>query len=137
MPHLTPKKKEFKADAPTIGSEVGSPTQWRRGDLEPVIFDWSGVISDDRRPVYEANKIVVEKHGVKHENFQNWLIHTNASAPLYFASRGITADPDVLMEEYRQALHLVRTNGTHPVLYPDVSHTLASLSPRKQFVVSM
>ncbi len=118
MPHLTPPNLKFKA-------------------IKLVIFDWSGVISDDRKPVYEANKIVVEKHGVEHENFQNWRIHTNASAPLYFASRGITADPDVLMNEYRDALHRARASGIHPVIYPDVIQTLEGLFPKKQFVVSM
>lgn len=107
-------------------------------NVKLVIFDWSGVISDDRRPVYEANKIVVEKHGVEHEDFQNWLIHTNASAPLYFASRGITADPDVLMEEYRAALEEVKQRGIHPVIYSDAASTLKNLAATKKlFVVSM
>lgn len=119
MPHPTPKPKKFK-------------------DIKAVIFDWSGVISDDRLPVYEANKVVVEKHGVVHEDFENWLIHTNASAPLYFASRGITADPAVLMEEYRVALEDTKKSGIHPVMYPDVPDSLHILAAgRKLFVVSM
>lgn len=119
MPHTTPNPKKFK-------------------DIKALIFDWSGVISDDRLPVYEANKVVMEKHGVAHESFENWLLHTTASAPLYFASRGITADPAVLMEEYRTALQGSKERAIHPVIYPDAAATLKTLAASKKlFVVSM
>ena len=29
------------------------------------IFDWSGVISDDRKPVYEANTRLLRERGLK------------------------------------------------------------------------
>ena len=105
-------------------------------NVKLVIFDWSGVISDDRKPVYEANCEVVRAYGHEPEDFTNWLLHTRASAPTYFASRGITAPYEELMEKYRSALHRARNNGTHPVLYPDVKETLAGLSSKKQLIKS-
>src|SRR3989338_2568066 len=106
-------------------------------DIQAVIFDWSGVISDDRLPVYQANKVVVEKYGVKHEDFDDWLFHTTGSAPTYFASRGIKADPNELMEEYRLALHGSKTRGIHPIIYSDAKETLKLLAKSKKlFVVS-
>ena len=105
--------------------------------VQLVIFDWSGVISDDRKPVYEANCEVMRSYGHEPEDFANWLLHTNASAPLYFASRGLTAPHDELLEKYRTALHRARHNGTHPVLYDDVKTTLAGLAGKQKFVVSM
>ena len=106
-------------------------------DIQAVIFDWSGVISDDRRPAYEANKVVVEKHGVTHEDFDDWLFHTTGSAPTYFASRGIAADPAILIEEYRKALHGSKKRGIRPVIYPDAKQSLKMLaSTKKLFVVS-
>ena len=118
MPHTSAPKKKFKG-------------------IQAVIFDWSGVISDDRRPVYEADGIVLRKYNITDVDFETWLSHTKASAPEYFAFRGVQGDPVTLMKEYTEALHEARANGIHPVLYPDAVATVKKLSETKKlFVVS-
>lgn len=44
------------------------------------IFDHSGVLSDDRRPVYEANMVLMDKYGLDRITFDDWLALTKASA---------------------------------------------------------
>src|SRR3989344_8116239 len=119
MPHTTPKPKKFK-------------------DIKAIIFDWSGVISDDRRPVHAADGIVLEKYGIKNYDFDRWLSDTKASAPEYFAYRGVKGDPMTFMREYEEALHQARRDGIHPVLYPDAVATVQRLflDGKKLFVVS-
>ncbi len=119
MSHPTPLPKKFKG-------------------INCVIFDWSGVISDDRRPVHAADGIVLEKYGIKNLPFDAWLADTKASAPEYFAYRGIKGDVEVLIKEYETALGIVRERGVHPVLYPDAVATVKALSEsgKKMFVVS-
>lgn len=107
-------------------------------DIKAVIFDWSGVISDDRRPVHAADGIVLEKHGVKNRSFEEWLADIKSSAPEYFAYLGVKGDPATLLQEYEAGLTHVRHNGIHPILYPDVVITLEGLikKEKKLFVVS-
>ncbi len=108
MPHLTPPNPKFKA-------------------IKLVIFDWSGVISDDRRPVHAADGIVLKKYGIKNRDFDAWLADTKASASEYFAYLGVKGDPVVLKKEYEEALTQTRINGLHPVLYPVARETLQAL----------
>jgi phosphoglycolate phosphatase-like HAD superfamily hydrolase len=101
-----------------------------------IISDWSGVISDDRRPVYEANMRVIEKHGLQRLTFEQWLPRTQLSAREFFANMGLKAEGDSLFEEYAQALAEVRTSGIHPTVYPDAKDFLEKvLGARKEIVV--
>lgn len=94
------------------------------------------MISDDRRPVHAADGVVLEKYGIKNLPFEEWLADTKASAPEYFAYLGVKGDPVTLMKEYEKALTHSRTNGIHPILYPDARMTLEALASKKLFVVS-
>jgi beta-phosphoglucomutase-like phosphatase (HAD superfamily) len=38
--------------------------------IKLYIFDWSGTLSDDRRPVYEANMRVLVAYGKQRMTFQ-------------------------------------------------------------------
>ncbi len=108
-------------------------------DIRLVIFDWSGVISDDRLPVYESNGRMSKAYGVEREDFPSWLRNSKSSAHAYFSARGIHEDPAVMQEKYRATLEEVKKDGIHPVLYPDAVVTLQTLAQlhEKVFVVSM
>ena len=84
-----------------------------------VATDWSGVISDDRRPVYEANMAVLARHGKETMAFDEWLQRTTLTAVDFFRNQGITADTAVLFEEYRKEYSLARSRGINPIAYPD------------------
>ena len=120
MPHPTPKSKKFKG-------------------IKAVIFDWSGVISDDRKLCYTASGVVVEKYGIKHSTLKQWLKNLKASAVEHFRHLGIQENDQKLTDEFESALGAVRQNGVHPFIYADAVATLKTLhkNQKKLFVVSM
>jgi beta-phosphoglucomutase-like phosphatase (HAD superfamily) len=60
--------------------------------FEVVTLDWSGVISDDRRSVYEANAAVFQKFGKVIVSFEEWLPQTMLDAAELFWKFGIEGD---------------------------------------------
>src|SRR3989344_1108477 len=87
-------------------------------DTRLWISDWSGGMSDDRLPGYEANMRVVERHGIKRISFAEWLPRTQLGARELFAHMGLTEEnAHILSEEYRAALSAVRSEGIPPVVY--------------------
>ena len=100
-------------------------------DTRLWISDWSGVMSDDRLPVYEANMRVVERHGIKRISFAEWLPRTQLGARELFAHMGLTEENgDMLFEEYRDALSAVRSEGIHPVVYADALFFMQAIGAR-------
>lgn len=98
--------------------------------IKIIIADWSGVFSDDRLPVYEANMRVLEAHGKPRFTFEEWLPRTTVSPIEIFADHGVTGDPKVLFEEYAAALAQVKAEGIIPVVYPDAKEALSELSSK-------
>jgi phosphoglycolate phosphatase-like HAD superfamily hydrolase len=87
-----------------------------------LITDWSGVISDDRMPVYEANMRVLEAHGMQRMTFAEWLPKTQLSPREFFAAMGLTEDSDALFREYSEVFAVIRDEGTHPFAYADAKN---------------
>lgn len=94
------------------------------------IFDHSGVLSDDRRPVYEADTLILARYGLTPSPFEEWLTMTNASAGEALTSRGIAVSKKELDELHAQFYREVTTreaNPVRPVMYPDAPEVLAAL----------
>lgn len=87
--------------------------------LEFLVCDWSGVISDDRKPVFEANQRMFEKRGIARETMEEWLDRSQMSVRETMLARGVTEDPGVLAEEYRQLYGEITREGLHPTMYAD------------------
>src|SRR3989338_7780473 len=119
MSHPTPNPKKFK-------------------DIKAIIFDWSGVISDDRLPVYEANVQMMKDHNLEPVPYEQWIHTTKASAHEDFLSRGVRRSAEYLANAYRHALAAIKSSGIHPVMYPDAPATLSHLfeNGKALFVVS-
>lgn len=95
--------------------------------INRIIFDWSGVISDDRLPVYETNMRLLEKYGRSRINFSHWLPITKFSVVEFLESFGIYGNPQKILEEYRDILNAVRKEGIHPRVYSDAKQSLKNL----------
>ena len=83
------------------------------------IFDWSGVISDDRWPVYEANMRVFEDYGKPRLSFWEWLPRTTMTALEIFENHGIHGDPKELFALYGEYYSETVKSGITPTIYPD------------------
>jgi phosphoglycolate phosphatase len=99
---------------------------------ELIIFDWSGVISDDRRPVYEANMKLLEKHGKLTFSFEEWLPETVMSAVHFARKHHIEGSTEEITETYRKYLDEVITNGIKPQLIPGSDRTLRELKAKNK-----
>ena len=70
-------------------------------NFQLLIFDWSGVISDDRLPVYESNMRLMDKHDIKRMAFNEWLPQTTMSPREFFRDHGVE-DIEELFEQHKQ-----------------------------------
>ena len=95
--------------------------------LDALVFDWSGVISDDRTPVYVANMMVLEDHGRPTMSFKEWLPRTTMTPIEFFRNNGIQDDADKLFALYKKYFTEAHESGINPVVYPDVAETLKFL----------
>lgn len=96
-----------------------------------IIFDWSGVISDDRLPVYESNMRLLEKYGKSRVSLSQWLPRTKFSVVEFLESFGIYGNPQEILEEYRNTLNSVRKEGIHPQVYPNAKRSLEKLTAKR------
>ncbi|SRR3989338_6270020 len=97
------------------------------------IFDHSGVLSDDRRPVYEADALILVRYGITPSSFEEWLTMTNASAGEALIARGIPVSKKEIDELHAQFYREVTTreaNPTKPIMYPDAPEVLQALRDR-------
>jgi phosphoglycolate phosphatase-like HAD superfamily hydrolase len=96
-------------------------------EIRLLATDWSGVISDDRQPAYEANMKVFEAHGLPRTTFEEWLSRTAPTVVEFFADNGLEGDPSTLFKEYSDAYGEFRSAGINPIAYPDAQRTLESI----------
>lgn len=89
-----------------------------------VIFDWSGVISDDRRTVYEANMRILADYGKPCLTYEQWLISTAANAVDFLQGQGVAEKAEKLTELYERYLNEVECRGIKPVMYHDAPDVL-------------
>jgi len=99
--------------------------------IETVIFDWSGVISNDIKPVYETNMRMLEARKKKRMSFEEWMKIQPTTLLELLANSGISVTQDEVdhwfSETYRQLS--VRRAFT-PIIYPDVKEVLEALKAR-------
>jgi len=101
--------------------------------LKILASDWSGVVSDDRRPVYESNMRVLERYGKDRVPFDEWLRLSKASASELFVSRGVKEPRglDYLERLYKDELDSVGRDGIVPTPYDDAFNAFLTLYERE------
>lgn len=87
--------------------------------IELAIFDWSGVISDDRRPVYKASMRVLRDYKKQIMSFEEWLPRTTMTPAEFFANHGVYDDPEELYALYKKYYGEAVESGIVPEVYPD------------------
>lgn len=104
-----------------------SPVLSRYMDPTLYIFDWSGTLSDDRRPVYVANMRVLSDYGKETMPYETWLTNSAMTPSDFFQSRGITAYSDVLFGQYKKHYDEINREGMVPAMYPESRDVLRQL----------
>jgi len=96
---------------------------------ELFIFDWSGVISDDRQPVYEANMRLLEDYGRPRMSFEKWQRKTGLNAVGFLRNCGLECDEKEVLKKYEQYLNEAIEQGglMLPYMYEGVPDVLEHL----------
>lgn len=105
-------------------------------DIKLIIFDWSGVISDDRHPVYLSNMQMLESRRIRTLNFKEWLKASKMNAVELLYSQGATGNPNAIYKEYKQSLNAIIQTGITPKIYLGAKQMLKSLKA-KGYVISV
>lgn len=103
------------------------------------MLDYSGVISDDRKPVYEADMTLLERYGKSRMTFDDWLIASKASAGEFLQSIGVKVPIETINEDYEQVYTEIVTRKENPItpfMYPGTKAVLSRLS-RKNFILAI
>ncbi|MBI2005516.1 MAG: HAD hydrolase-like protein, partial [Candidatus Aenigmarchaeota archaeon] len=98
-------------------------------------FDWSGTISDDRKPVYTANMRLLQEHGKPTMTFEEWLPRTRMTPGEFLADHGVYGDQDELFRAYTRYFEEAKMSGVVPVPYADAEATLRYLRERDKEIV--
>lgn len=94
------------------------------GTIEAVIFDWSGVLSDDRNPVYESNMRLLESFEKPRMAFEEWLPKTRLTAAEFLRDNGVEGNDEELSKLYKQYFNEEIAKGNVPTVYEDAEQTL-------------
>jgi len=97
-----------------------------------VVFDWSGVISDDAEPVYWANMKILNEFGKPKMSFEEWKGRTTLSPREFLKNHGIDEDPEKLFELYARYFSEA---PVRPKVFPDVKETFSYLKSKNKNIV--
>lgn len=92
--------------------------------LDLVIFDWSGVLSDDRGSVYEANMRVFRQFNKPILSMEEFLRSSTMTFSEFALNHGINEPADKLLEFYKTCYNEVKKEGILPVMYFNVQAIL-------------
>ena len=96
-------------------------------EITLLATDWSGVVSDDRQPVYQANMALLVQFGKPTFPFEDWLPRTRLSAAEFLVDHGITEDPNHLNRLFKAEYERTVSSGIVPTAYPDAAEVLQFL----------
>lgn len=91
------------------------------------VFDWSGTLSDDRKPVYAANMAMLEKFGIEKIVFQEWLSQTDTTIGQFMHNHDVDLDKEEIHSIYGREYNLQMRLGNFPTVYPDSEEVLQYL----------
>lgn len=100
-------------------------------EVNLVQFDWSGTISDDRRPVHVANNRLSVHYGVPSiADLNDWLKVTASGPQDYILQYGVKVSSEEIWELYKKTFAAVISEGLRPVMYDNVPEVLSILKDK-------
>ncbi len=99
-------------------------------NIKTLIFDWSGTISDDRKPVYESNMRLLKSYGKETFDCDEWLRRSKLTFSDFLNDNGIEGDHKILYAGYENSLHALREEGLKPIIHVDIIETLEKLKDK-------
>ena len=104
-------------------------------DIKLTAFDWSGVISDDRMPVYLANMELLKMYGKSTMSFEEWLPRTTLTPVEFMKNHSVSDNPDKIFGLHARFYSNIVKSGTKPSVYPDAEEIFDYLNSKGMEVV--
>lgn len=95
--------------------------------FDAIIFDWSGTLSDDRRPVYEANKGMRSHYGLPSNTFEEFFYTARMTPIEFYRENGVTDSGDEIYALYRKFFQQSLEAGVRPHVYPEAHEVLCQI----------
>jgi HAD superfamily hydrolase (TIGR01509 family) len=89
-----------------------------------LIFDWSGVFSDDRKPAYDADMRILRDYGKPVMTFEKWIELFKMTPVEFYNDQGIRDDPKKLFALYKKYFDDEVRKGSKPKQYPGTKEVL-------------
>lgn len=93
-----------------------------------IFFDWSGVISDDTKPVYLANNLVLSSYGKPVLAYEDWKNLLSANAIQFARGQGIEDLDENIQARFKNFFLDLVKQGTEPVVYEHSKRTVEQLA---------
>ncbi len=100
------------------------------GEIKLIIFDWSGVISDDRQPVYEANMKILERYDKPRISYNDWWSDLKMTLRTFLKSQEIPLSREQINEIFKECYDEVFQSGILPTIYLETLRILELLSQK-------
>ncbi|TRZ79294.1 HAD family hydrolase [bacterium] len=98
------------------------------GEINLIIWDWSGVISDDRWPVYEANMDILARYDKPRISYDEWWNDLSLTLQESLETQGINLVQYEVDKVFRECYDKMFRLGIVSVIYPEVLEALEQLS---------
>ncbi|NIP40285.1 MAG: HAD hydrolase-like protein [Candidatus Aenigmarchaeota archaeon] len=102
--------------------------------LDLYTFDWSGVISNDIKPVYKSNMRLFDHFGIPRISLEEWKGRSTLSPVGILSDHGVTAEKKEIDELYEKHLNDVIREGVVPKVYLDAKEVLEFLKNRNKIL---
>ncbi|MCG2661780.1 MAG: HAD hydrolase-like protein [Kiritimatiellae bacterium] len=106
----------------------------RFGKIEMIIFNWGGVIADDRKAAHAATDKMLGEYGHKGMSILEWILKKNSDPIGFLVSQGIKGDPKEIEQRYRELYDNEKKTTNRPVLYPQVRGIVRYLTEMKKTI---
>lgn len=96
-----------------------------------IAFDWSGTVSDDRLPVYEANSRQARQYGLPVLAYEDWQHSASMTVIQHFNQYNVPHSDDAIFAHFNEHYQQIYQGGLVPIVYPDAKKVLTAIKKQK------
>lgn len=97
-------------------------------------FDWSGTLSDDRPPVYQANMRMRDAYGLEQISYEDWMRTSVGNVVELFQIANPSLSAEQIWSDYRRIFDEVLADGIEPSMYEAVPALMQALRDANKIV---
>lgn len=102
-----------------------------------LLFDWSGTVSDDRAPVYEANQRLLETYGHSRLSLDEWRDGRDGWNAGIFLAENLSQGTEFFYGEFSTIFKNVKSELGEPSPYPGAVEAFKALAKgRRSAIIS-